>query len=87
VARTPPPGGEVRERQRLDGVAGRGQRVEHARAGRRTPRLGDDHDVGIEAGDDCRHIEAFGSRAPRPAHSPVGVERGDDDVGGQMPMR
>ena len=87
---------------RLDAVAVLREVVEESPPVGLAPRLGHDHDIGIEVAHDARDVEAFPVVRAEAAGTPVRVERrerefgqtisvpgagGEDAATGQMPMR
>src|SRR5262245_54792121 len=71
---------ELHQLDRLDGVALRLQWIEHTLTRVRAPCLGHDHDVGVEARDDLRHVERTPARRAEPSDPPMRVVRGDGEL-------
>ncbi len=67
--------------ERFDAVTVVGQVVEHTVAVVPAKRLDHDHEIGIEAAHDLRDIEPFPAEGTEAADAPVGVERGEGEIG------
>ena len=70
-----------RKFERLDAVAVVGQVVEDATTGVRAERFDHDHEVGVEVAYDPRDVEPLTAECAEAADAPVGVERGEREIG------